>query len=212
MTVQEAGDGAVYVMASRGNAKEAGVQVGDVVVAVSAIFGDELWDVMHQGVDRVQGLIRSRAGDSVTLKLARGYEYHSEMNPESEDDLYLEDMDTLTMKDIFNFDDEKKLRRDLLVKGALGDGDENDKKVADFFQKLDNLLLDEQAGNVPVSDKDAEAVGNDMALPAMAVDLPQSLRDGEYATTSPSEDDMTLDPRILTGGRMSSEDDFKSRT
>ena len=154
VTVQEATDGAVFVTASRGGALEAGVAVGDVVVAVSAVFGDDLWEVRNAGVERVRGLIRSRSGDTVRLRLERGYEYHLVVEEEVEED-FQGDIDSETMKAIFNVGSATTLinnrrtmtakeRRRLKFEQAAEDVDDGASDVLKaFFQDLEVMQLKE---------------------------------------------------------------------
>lgn len=53
-----------------GNGAQSGeVFEGDIVVAVSATFGEEVWSTRGVGLDRVMKSIRIRAGDFVTIVL-----------------------------------------------------------------------------------------------------------------------------------------------
>eukprot|EP00172_Hildenbrandia_rubra_P000794 Plantae.Rhodophyta-Hildenbrandia_rubra.ctg14477.p2 GENE.Plantae.Rhodophyta-Hildenbrandia_rubra.ctg14477~~Plantae.Rhodophyta-Hildenbrandia_rubra.ctg14477.p2 ORF type:complete len:313 (+),score=49.10 Plantae.Rhodophyta-Hildenbrandia_rubra.ctg14477:632-1570(+) len=69
--LEEGQDGMVFVSSLNpdGNAAMEDVRVGDVIVAVSATFGDEVWSVRGVGLDRVLKSIRIRSGDFVTLVL-----------------------------------------------------------------------------------------------------------------------------------------------
>lgn len=72
LVLEEGQDGMVFVaeIDPDGNAGESGeVFEGDIVVAVSATFGDEVWSTRGVGLDRVMKSIRIRAGDLVTLVL-----------------------------------------------------------------------------------------------------------------------------------------------
>lgn len=74
LILEEGQDGMVFVaeVDAEGNAAsvdEGEVNEGDVVVAVSATFGDEIWSTRGVGLDRVMKSIRVRAGDFVTLVL-----------------------------------------------------------------------------------------------------------------------------------------------
>eukprot|EP00184_Porphyridium_aerugineum_P004427 CAMPEP_0184706502 /NCGR_PEP_ID=MMETSP0313-20130426/36792_1 /TAXON_ID=2792 /ORGANISM="Porphyridium aerugineum, Strain SAG 1380-2" /LENGTH=204 /DNA_ID=CAMNT_0027168055 /DNA_START=1397 /DNA_END=2011 /DNA_ORIENTATION=+ len=72
LVLEEAQDGMVFVanMEQGGNAMQSGqINVGDILVAVSATFGDEVWSVRGVGLDRVMKSIRVRSGDFVTLVL-----------------------------------------------------------------------------------------------------------------------------------------------
>jgi len=75
IAVEESVDGSrnVYVAEVGEKAEELGVEVGDVVVAVSFVFGDDfLKDTEGKGVDVVQSLIKSREEDYVLLRLRKG--------------------------------------------------------------------------------------------------------------------------------------------
>lgn len=62
-----------YVVEVGEKAAGLGVEVGDVVVAVSFVFGDDfLRDVEGKGVEAVQSLIKSREEDYVLLRLRKG--------------------------------------------------------------------------------------------------------------------------------------------
>jgi hypothetical protein len=79
IAVEEAADGSgvVYVVERGDKAAEAGVEVGDVLVACSFIFDDLfLANVTGKGVEKVESLIRSRGPDYVCLRLRKGCEYH----------------------------------------------------------------------------------------------------------------------------------------
>lgn len=60
----------VAEMDPEGNAAESGeINEGDILVAVSATFGDEVWSTRGVGLDRVIKSIRIRSGEYVTLVL-----------------------------------------------------------------------------------------------------------------------------------------------
>jgi PDZ domain len=72
IVLEEGQDGMVFVASVEpgGNAsREDDIQEGDVLVAVSATFGDEVWSTRGVGLDRVMKSIRVRSGDFVTLIL-----------------------------------------------------------------------------------------------------------------------------------------------
>lgn len=72
IVLEEGQDGMVFVaeVDPDGNAALSGeVNEGDVLVAVSATFGEEVWSTRGVGLDRVMKSIRIRAGDLVTLVL-----------------------------------------------------------------------------------------------------------------------------------------------
>jgi len=50
------------------------IRIGDIVVAVSATFGDEVWSTRGVGIDRVLKSIKIRAGDFVTIVLENSEE------------------------------------------------------------------------------------------------------------------------------------------
>lgn len=74
MILEEGADGMVFVAeldpeGNAANVEEGEVNEGDVVVAVSATFGEDVWSTRGVGLDRVMKSIRVRAGDFVTLVL-----------------------------------------------------------------------------------------------------------------------------------------------
>lgn len=72
LVLEEGQDGMVFIaeMDPEGNAAETGeVNEGDILVAVSATFGEEVWSTRGVGLDIVMKSIRIRAGDYVTLVL-----------------------------------------------------------------------------------------------------------------------------------------------
>lgn len=75
LVVEESVDGAcmAYVAEAGEKAQSLGVEVGDVVLAVSFVFGDDfLKNVAGKGVEAVQSLIKSRDEDYVLLRLRKG--------------------------------------------------------------------------------------------------------------------------------------------
>lgn len=73
LVLEEGQDGMVFVASvdPNGNSAKMGgdVNEGDIVVAVSATFGDEVWSTRGVGLERVMKSIRVRSGDLVTLVL-----------------------------------------------------------------------------------------------------------------------------------------------
>jgi C-terminal processing protease CtpA/Prc len=71
--LEEGDDGMVFIakIDPAGNAAQSGfdIRVGDVITAVSATFGDEVWSTRGVGLDRVLKSIKIRSGDFVTLVL-----------------------------------------------------------------------------------------------------------------------------------------------
>lgn len=72
LVLEEGKDGMVFIaeMDPEGNAADTGeIFEGDILVAVSATFGEEVWSTRGVGLDIVMKSIRIRAGDFVTLVL-----------------------------------------------------------------------------------------------------------------------------------------------
>mmetsp|Transcript_892 Transcript_892/g.1492 ORF Transcript_892/g.1492 Transcript_892/m.1492 type:complete len:206 (+) Transcript_892:41-658(+) len=73
LVLEEEEDGMVVIanVDPKGNSAQSGfdIRVGDVVVAVSATFGDEVWSTRGVGLDRVLKSIKIRSGDFVTIVL-----------------------------------------------------------------------------------------------------------------------------------------------
>merc|ERR1712166_217698 len=71
--LEEGDDGMVFIakIDPAGNAALSGfdIRVGDIITAVSATFGDEVWSTRGIGLDRVLKSIKIRSGDFVTLVL-----------------------------------------------------------------------------------------------------------------------------------------------
>ena len=71
--LEEGDDGMVFIakIDPAGNAAQSGfdIRVGDIITAVSATFGDEVWSTRGVGLDRVLKSIKIRSGDFVTLVL-----------------------------------------------------------------------------------------------------------------------------------------------
>jgi hypothetical protein len=82
--LEEGDDGMVFVakIDPVGNAALSGfdVRVGDIITAVSATFGDEVWSTRGVGLDRVLKSIKIRSGDFVTLVLEATIENESQKN------------------------------------------------------------------------------------------------------------------------------------
>lgn len=101
ITIYEAPDESVYVTAVREKAQAAGVAVGDVVVGVSAVFGDYISDIRGKGMAKVESMIRTRPAADVKLRLERGHEYHR-APPEDEFAEFTFEIDDYVMRDIFD--------------------------------------------------------------------------------------------------------------
>mmetsp|Transcript_3069 Transcript_3069/g.6147 ORF Transcript_3069/g.6147 Transcript_3069/m.6147 type:complete len:205 (-) Transcript_3069:2639-3253(-) len=73
IVLEEENDGMVKIakIDPAGNAAQSGfdIRVGDILVAVSATFGDEVWSTRGIGLDRILKSIKIRSGDFVTLVL-----------------------------------------------------------------------------------------------------------------------------------------------
>ncbi|KAJ8903263.1 hypothetical protein NDN08_004372 [Rhodosorus marinus] len=72
LVLEEGQDGMCFVasMDPNGNAASTGqIQVGDIVVAISATFGDEVWSTRGVGLGKIMKGISVRQGDIVTMVL-----------------------------------------------------------------------------------------------------------------------------------------------
>nr|UXY87630.1 hypothetical protein CcurKRNrm1_p100 [Cryptomonas curvata] len=73
IVLEEADDGMVCIakISPNGNAANSGfdIRIGDIIVAVSATFGDEVWSTRGVGLEMVLKSIKIRSGDFVTLVL-----------------------------------------------------------------------------------------------------------------------------------------------
>lgn len=72
LVLEEGQDGMVFVaeIDPEGNAAQSGeINEGDILVAVSATFGDEVWSTRGVGLDRVMKSIRIRSGEYITVVL-----------------------------------------------------------------------------------------------------------------------------------------------
>jgi hypothetical protein len=73
IVLEEAEDGMVCIakISPNGNAAKSGfdIRVGDIIVAVSATFGDEVWSTRGVGLEMVLKSIKIRSGDFVTIVL-----------------------------------------------------------------------------------------------------------------------------------------------
>mmetsp|Transcript_20269 Transcript_20269/g.48365 ORF Transcript_20269/g.48365 Transcript_20269/m.48365 type:complete len:205 (+) Transcript_20269:39-653(+) len=88
VVLEEEEDGMVKIakIDPAGNAAQSGfdIRVGDILVAVSATFGDEVWSTRGVGLDRVLKSIKIRSGDFVTLVLENEMENENQKNQASE--------------------------------------------------------------------------------------------------------------------------------
>mmetsp|Transcript_5882 Transcript_5882/g.15089 ORF Transcript_5882/g.15089 Transcript_5882/m.15089 type:complete len:205 (-) Transcript_5882:299-913(-) len=86
--LEEGADGMVFIakIDPNGNAAKSNfdIRIGDIVVAVSATFGDEVWSTRGVGLDRVLKSIKIRAGDFVTLVLESSEENEDQKNQAEE--------------------------------------------------------------------------------------------------------------------------------
>eukprot|EP00640_Fibrocapsa_japonica_P006217 CAMPEP_0113938116 /NCGR_PEP_ID=MMETSP1339-20121228/4521_1 /TAXON_ID=94617 /ORGANISM="Fibrocapsa japonica" /LENGTH=122 /DNA_ID=CAMNT_0000941063 /DNA_START=338 /DNA_END=706 /DNA_ORIENTATION=- /assembly_acc=CAM_ASM_000762 len=94
ITVEEAIDktGLVYISKVGEKAEEAGIEVGDIVSGVSAVYGNWMHDVLGEGAERVMSLVRTRDEDYITLELHRGYKYHLD-EEEIDEEIFETDLD-----------------------------------------------------------------------------------------------------------------------
>ncbi|CAM9859970.1 unnamed protein product [Chrysoparadoxa australica] len=89
ITIEEAPDdsGLVYVIAANEKAQLAGLQAGDVVTGVSAVFGDLIWDVRGKSLQQIRSLVRSRDEELTQIRVERGHvplEERCDTDPETE--------------------------------------------------------------------------------------------------------------------------------
>ena len=91
MTEDRVGRVIVTRLVEGGHAADAGVAVGDEIVGVNAMFGDNVWRVEGDGIERVQDLIRACEKDAVTIQLRRS-EGRELVEVEFESDLDFVDM------------------------------------------------------------------------------------------------------------------------
>ncbi|ABW97902.1 hypothetical protein HAN_1g57 (nucleomorph) [Hemiselmis andersenii] len=86
--LEEGSDGMVFIakIDPNGNAAKSNfdIRIGDIVTAVSATFGDEVWSTRGVGLDRVLKSIKIRAGDFVTLVLESSEENEDQKNQAQE--------------------------------------------------------------------------------------------------------------------------------
>merc|ERR1711966_302267 len=86
--LEEGDDGMVFIakIDPAGNAAQSGfdVRVGDIITAVSATFGDEVWSTRGVCLDRTLKSIKIRAGDFVTLVLESSEENEDQKNQAEE--------------------------------------------------------------------------------------------------------------------------------
>jgi len=82
--LEEKENGMVYIanISPNGNAAQSGfdVRVGDVVVAVSATFGDEIWSTRGVGLEMVLKAVKIRSGDFITIVLEDPIVNEDQMN------------------------------------------------------------------------------------------------------------------------------------
>jgi hypothetical protein len=75
LVVEQGGSKTVFVsnVLEDGNARKAGIKVGDVIVAVSGNFRDDIVEVIGASLERVKGLITGRSeDDGLVIKVIRG--------------------------------------------------------------------------------------------------------------------------------------------
>jgi C-terminal processing protease CtpA/Prc len=91
IVLEEAEDGMVCIakISPNGNAAKSGfdIRVGDIIVAVSATFGDEVWSTRGVGLEMVLKSIKIRSGDFVTLILENANENENQKNLAAENAL-----------------------------------------------------------------------------------------------------------------------------
>ena len=91
IVLEEAEDGMVCIakISPNGNAAKSGfdIRVGDIIVAVSATFGDEVWSTRGVGLEMVLKSIKIRSGDFVTIVLESASENEDQKSLASENAL-----------------------------------------------------------------------------------------------------------------------------
>jgi hypothetical protein len=91
IVLEEAEDGMVCIakISPNGNAAKSGfdIRVGDIIIAVSATFGDEVWSTRGVGLEMVLKSIKIRSGDFVTIVLESENQNENQKNLASENAL-----------------------------------------------------------------------------------------------------------------------------
>ena len=91
IVLEEAEDGMVCIakISPNGNAAQSGfdIRVGDIIIAVSATFGDEVWSTRGVGLEMVLKSIKIRSGDFVTIVLENENQNENQKNLASENAL-----------------------------------------------------------------------------------------------------------------------------
>ncbi|CAB1096412.1 unnamed protein product [Ectocarpus sp. CCAP 1310/34] len=75
ITIEESTDKAklVYITSVGDKAEAAGLQVGDVLTGVSAVFGDEVWSVNDKNIEEIRSLVRCRPEPYSLIRVERGH-------------------------------------------------------------------------------------------------------------------------------------------
>jgi hypothetical protein len=88
IVLEEGEDGMVCIakISPAGNAAKSGfdIRLGDIIVAVSATFGDEVWSTRGVGLEMVLKSIKIRSGDYVTIVLENPNQNESQKNQANE--------------------------------------------------------------------------------------------------------------------------------
>lgn len=155
-----------------------------------------------EGVEKVQDLIRNRPADTVRLRVERG---HAPLAAAAEEEAwYVDDIDTLTMRSIFNFETENQAIRRAAPDGVTKNGRQQqrftppaqeEEKMNAFFQKLGAVL--EEENPLPRAD-DADSddpVTRDAAVEAFVA--AQEYGSPNYAS-GPVVDSTSMPPRPRT--------------
>ena len=91
IVLEEAEDGMVCIakISPNGNAANSGfdIRIGDIIVAVSATFGDEVWSTRGVGLEMVLKSIKIRSGDFVTIVLESPNQNENQKNLAAENAL-----------------------------------------------------------------------------------------------------------------------------
>ncbi|CAM9808791.1 unnamed protein product [Ectocarpus fasciculatus] len=75
ITIEESTDKAqlVYLTSVGDKAEAAGLQVGDVLTGVSAVFGDAVWSVKDKNIEEIRSLVRCRPEPYSLIRVERGH-------------------------------------------------------------------------------------------------------------------------------------------
>jgi hypothetical protein len=147
ITIEQAPDdsGLVYITSIGEKAEIAGLQVGDVLTGVSAVFGDDIWSVRGKDVEGIRNMVRACDEPSIKLRVERGHiplEERCEGGTEDgcglfelrgEEDMatYLATWDTI-------FSDEYGLSSSSRTPGSQSEGDERSSSSSSSYESSES--------------------------------------------------------------------------